>query len=413
MMNRRLWLVLLVALSAPMRAYADEDTKPAPPPSNPALLQQATHKARFTALVAKAERERRAGRLAEAATAYAEAFEIEQDPLVAGRLGVLLVEFGNPTEAADLLLDAIERATDAPAAERKTFLKAYDTARARVCRVEVTVSEAHTQISLDGVVKQSDGITGFTMFIPPGEHELRAKLKGFEDGVTSFTASKGGTLRVELTLLPVRAFVPIEPPLRLKRLRPELAVNLEEPPNDEPAREPIVGGVAGEEQKKSARGSVSAGPVIVFGVASWQPAIGAVVAGSLRPNEFVSLGLEARAAWLTSGVRGRKISAMTAGGLVSACGHWRWLFGCALGHLGVLNIEGAEGSYVRESYANLLPGLGARVGATWRLTRSFTMQAGADIVGLTRGLKIVAGKTVLVEQPPVLAGAHFVGGWEF
>ncbi|TKC97953.1 hypothetical protein [Polyangium fumosum] len=413
MMNRGLWLALLVALSAPMRAYADEDTKPAPPLSNPAALQQATHMARFTALVAKAERERRAGRLAEAATAYAEAFEIEQDPLVAGRLGVLLVEFGNPTEAADLLLDAIERATDAPAAEREKFLKAYDTARAQVCRVEVTVSEAHASISLDGVVKQSDGITGFTMFIPPGEHELRAKLKGFEDGVTSFTASKGGTLRVELTLLPVRPFVPIEPPLRLKRLRPELAVTLEEPPNDEPAREPIVGGVVGEEQKKSTRGSVSAGPVVVFGVASWQPAIGAFVAGGLRVNEYVSLGLEARAAWLVSGVQGRPISAMTAGGLVSACGHWRWLFGCALGHLGVLNIEGAEGSYLRESYTNLLPGLGARVGATWRLTRSFTMQAGADIVGLTRGLKIVAGKTVLVEQPPVLAGAHFVGGWEF
>ena len=301
-------LALVVAFAMPARARADEEVKPAAP-SNPAALQQATQKARFKALVAKAERERRAGRLAEAAEAYAEAFELEQDPLVAGRLGVLLVELGNPTEAADLLLDGIERATDAPAAEREKFLKAYDTARARVGRVEVTVSEAHAEISLDGVVKQTDGITGFTMFLPPGEHELRAKLKGFEDGVVHFTASKGGTLRVELTLLPLPSFKPIEPLERLLR-RPrvrEPAVNLEEPPNDESAaREPIAGGVVEEQKKGGPRGSVSGGPVVVFGVASWQPAVGAVIAGSLRPNEYVSLGVEARGAWLTSGVGGRQ-----------------------------------------------------------------------------------------------------------
>ena len=37
-----------------------------------------------TLLVAKAERERRAGRLAEAATAYAEAFELEQNTASSG-----------------------------------------------------------------------------------------------------------------------------------------------------------------------------------------------------------------------------------------------------------------------------------------------------------------------------------------
>ncbi|MRG98463.1 hypothetical protein [Polyangium spumosum] len=416
MVKRRAWLVLLVALSAPLQAHADEDTKPAPPPSNPAALQQATQKARFKALVAKAERERRAGRLAEAATAYADAFELEQDPLVAGRLGVLLVELGNPTEAADLLLDGIERATDAPAAERERFLKAYDTARARVGRVEVTVSEAHAEISLDGVVKQTDGITGFTMFLPPGEHELRAKLKGFEDGVVHFTASKGGTLRVELTLLPLPSFKPIEPPERLLRRRRvrEPAVNVDEPPNDEPAREPIVGGVIGEEQKKrGTRGSVSGGPVVVFGVASWQPAVGAVIAGSLSPNEYVSLGLEARAAWLTSGVEGAQINAMTAGGLVSACGHWRWFFGCVLGHLGVISGEFSSASYIPQTITGTFPGFGGRLGAKVNLTDSFLVQAAVDGLGLTRGLRVVADSRVIAEQPPAMFSAQIAGGWEF
>jgi hypothetical protein len=84
---------------------------------------------------------------------------------------------------------------------------------------------------------------------------------------------------------------------------------------------------------------------VVLGVATWSPAIGVGIAGSLRPNEYVSLGLEGRAAWLTSGIEGEPISAMTAGGLVSVCGHLRWFFGCALGHVGVIH-----GTFSAESY---------------------------------------------------------------
>lgn len=60
-------------------------------------------------------------------------------------------------------------------------------------------------------------------------------------------------------------------------------------------------------------GSIFAGPVVVFGVASWMPAVGAAVGGAWRPNEYFSLGLEGRAAWLTVGVADAPISAMTAG----------------------------------------------------------------------------------------------------
>ncbi|MRG96391.1 PEGA domain-containing protein [Polyangium spumosum] len=408
---RSLGVALVVLLGLTTTALADEPREASPVP--PDALEDAAKKARFTSYVIDGDRARAAGRATAAARAYSAALDVRHDPLIAGRLGVILVQLGKPVDAADLLLDAIQRATNATKEERQGFLKAYDAARAEMTWVDVTISHAGTKLTLDGEPRNREGFSALSMFVAPGEHELRARLDGYEDAVETFTARKGQEMRVTLTLRALPE--PLPPPLKLRRERPRKPdlSSLDEPPEEEPPREPIIGGVIGEQKRSGVRGSVSGGPIVVFGVASWSPAVGAMIAGSLRPNDYVSLGLEARAAWLTSGVEGRPINAMTAGGLASVCGHWRWLFGCALGHLGVINIEGSEGSYMRESYANLLPGLGARFGARLELTRSFSMQAGVDIVGLTRGLKIVAGQTVLVEQPPVLAGAHLVGGWEF
>ena len=320
---------------------------------------------------------------------YAEAFKLKEDPIVGGRLGALLVELRNPIQAADLLLDAIERGQDVSPEERHAWLSAYDTARSQVCRVEVTVSEPHSHVTLDGLPKNRDGHTGFILFVPAGEHELRATLKGFEDAVIDFKAIKGGTLRYTLALRPLPSFAPIDPPERLLRRRQsDQATNVEEPPDDESTRrEPIRGGVIGEE-KKGVRGSISAGPVMVFGVASWQPAVGAVLGGALQVHEHASLGLEGRAAWLTSGVAGGQIDAMTAGGIVSACGHYQWFFGCALGHLGVIRVAFSGESYKPSSFVGVKPGGGGRIGAKVRLTTSFTVQAAADVLGLSSGVKI-------------------------
>lgn len=121
----------------------------------------------------------------EAALAYSDAFDLRRDPRVGGRLGVVLVQLDNAVVAADLLMNALERASDASPDERLEFFKAYEIARSRVCRLEVTVSEAHARISLDGRVTQPDGVTAFAMFVPPGEHdEGGSVLRSAEAGET-------------------------------------------------------------------------------------------------------------------------------------------------------------------------------------------------------------------------------------
>ncbi|TKC96421.1 PEGA domain-containing protein [Polyangium fumosum] len=409
---RSLGVALVVLLGLTTTALADEPRDASPVPLD--ALEDAAKKARFTSYVIDGDRARAAGRATAAARAYAAALDVRHDPLIAGRLGVILVQLGKPVDAADLLLDAIQRATNAAAEERQGFLKAYDAARAEMTWVDVTISHAGTKLTLDGEPRNRDGFSALSMFVAPGEHELRARLDGYEDAVETFTARKGQELRITLTLRALPE--PLPPPLKLRRespRRPDLS-SLDEPPEDEPPpREPIVGGVMGEPKKAGLRGSVSGGPVVVFGVASWMPAVGAMLGGSLRLNDSVSIGLEGRAAWLTSGVESHQITAMTAGGIASVCGHYRWFYGCALGHLGVINVEFSAQSYKPANFSIVKPGAGGRIGAKVRVTQSFTLQAAADVLGLSSGVKVVVGTTVLSDQPPVMLGVQLGGGWEF
>ncbi|WP_170229089.1 PEGA domain-containing protein [Polyangium fumosum] len=55
-------------------------------------------------------------------------------------------------------------------------------------------------------------------FVAPGEHELRARLDGYEDAVETFTARKGQEMRVTLTLRALPE--PLPPPLKLRRESP-------------------------------------------------------------------------------------------------------------------------------------------------------------------------------------------------
>jgi hypothetical protein len=338
----------VTSLAAPASADEPQPASPVPPSD----LAHAAREARFTAHVIEGDRARAAGRLTVAAKAYADALDVRPDPIVAGRLGVILVELGKPADAADLLLEGVQRGKDASKQERRAFLDAYDVALGQVTWLDVTVSHAGARITLDGQPKNQDGFSAFTIFVMPGEHELRATLDGHEAAVETFTATRGGMRSITLTLRPLPE--PMKPLERLfRRHAREALPHLDEPLKDEPPkREPIQGGVIGEPKKTGIRGSVSAGPVMVFGVASWMPAVGVVVAGSLRPNDYVSLGVEGHAAWLPSDIETAHLDAMTAGGIVSACGHLRWFFGCALGYFGAIIIEAPSTTYVEETLVN-------------------------------------------------------------
>ncbi len=400
---------LLVALTGIARAETTADGDAA-----------AAAAVRFEALSTMGDRARAAGRLREAALAYGQALEVRNDPLIAGRLGVLLVEMGNLDQAPELLLAALQRATEASPAERRAFFSAFEAAQAEGAWIEVVVSHAGAAVLLDGVARNRAGRSAFYVFVLAGQHEIKASLAGYEDAVVSFEAEKKKARAVYVTLTPLAA-APVDVPLpSLADVKPQaiersvVAGDGKFSKQEDPYGYPDPTQPTQDEKKKSGvRASLGAGPVLVFGVATWTPAVGVVVGGSLRPNEHVSIGLEGRAAWVPTGVGGAPIYAMTAGALASVCGHYRWAFGCALGHLGVIKIDASGDTFKERSDTFVKPGIGGRLGARFVLARSFALQGAVDVLGLSSGVRVGVEDTVLSETPPLMLSTSLMGTWEF
>lgn len=407
-MRLRIALAILLAFSS--TAHAQEV------PTPPEVMLDAANEAEFFASVAIGDRERAAGHVPEAAIAYARALHIRRDPVVAGRLGVLLVQAEKYGQAADLLDIALKHAK-APLAEREGYFRAYEEARKHGAWVDIIISEAGATIALDGQPRNQGGYSAFSIFVVAGEHRLTAILDGFYDATVPFTVRAGEDMKVAVNLRPL--FQRIERPSPDRKAPPSApSTNVVGDPNydrnEDPFYEdPKLRKTKDAEEARPIRGSIFAGPVVVFGVASWMPAVGGVIGGSWRPNQYFSLGLEGRAAWLTTGVGGEPISAMTAGGLLSACGHVNWFFGCALGHVGVVRGQTSGATFLSESYSSLKIGVGGRVGLQKRLTRSFSLSGMVDAVALNSGIRVRLGDLVLVDQPPVMLGVQLFGGWDF
>lgn len=420
-MGRIFAFCLGVCLSASAVARAEI------PADQSQTLTDAEKEARLRLFVKMGDQARLAGRNEEAATAYKAALDIQPDPIISGRLGLVLMKLGQLDRAGEELYEAVVhgQSSSVSTQERREIAAAYDKAKALTTWVDVDISHAGAKVTCDGLPWNRKGFSSFWRFAMPGEHTLHAHLDGYKDAVATFTANPGEEIRVSLKFeslavpkLPevVRPAVEKRPadrnfPPAMRASNVATDSNYER--NEDPfADEPLTPKV--EKKKKTGpRFTVSGGVVTVFGVASWNPAVGPVVGVGVRPTEHFSLGLEGRAAWLTTGVGGGQISAMTAGGTASACGHVQWFFGCALGYVGTIHIEFLKQSYEPTSGSFIQPGFGGRLGGDFHVGPTFVLRPSVDVLGLSSGTKLVAGDKTVADQPAVMLSGQVSGGWEF
>jgi len=408
--------VLGVCLSASSVARADTPAD---------QTHDAEREADFNLLVTMGNRAYLARRYDEAATAYKLALDKKPDAVISGRFGLALIKLGQLDRAAEELHEAFERGQGVTLQERREVAAAYDKAKSATTRVSVTISQVGAKVTCDDQPWNREGTSSFWRFVMPGEHTVRAKLDGYEEAVESFTAKPGDEITISLKLVPLAAPKLPElpapstaPPTAARNFQPWLrSSNIATDPNYSPDEDPFYGEpkeTKPAKKKSGPRFSISGGVVTVFGVASWNPAVGGVVGVGLRPHENVSFGLEGRAAWLTTQVVPEsQINAMTAGGILSACGHLRFFFGCGLGYVGTINVTFSANGYKEASFADVVPGFGGRVGAEFRLASSVLIRGNVDILGLQKGLSVLVGDLVIAEQAPVMVGAQVSGGWEF
>jgi hypothetical protein len=405
-----------VCLSVSGVAQADSPAEKAP--------LDAAKQAEFNSFVAMGKRAQLVGRYEEAATAYRAALDIQPHPVIAGRYGLVLVKLGHLDKAAEELHEAHERGQGVTLQERREVAAAYDKAKALTTWVNVNVSQIGANVTCDGESWSREGFSSFWRFAMPGEHTLRAKLDGYQEAVETFTAKPGDEITISLKLVPLAASklpelpAPVAAPIEARNFPPWLrSSNVFGDPNYSQKEDPSYGEPKETKpvpKKDGPRFSVSGGIVTVFGVASWNPAVGAVVGVGLRPNDYFSIGIEGRAAWLTTGVAGQSaITAMTAGGVLSACGHLRWFFGCGLGYVGTVHVSTSSETFIEDSRSFIQPGVGARLGAELPIGSSFVARVGVDALRLQYRVKIWVGNVTLVDQPPMMFAGQVSGEWKF
>ncbi|HMY18388.1 MAG TPA: tetratricopeptide repeat protein [Polyangium sp.] len=409
--------VVGVCLSAPGLARADSPAEQAP--------LTAAKQAEFDSFVVMGKRAQLVGRYEEAATAYRAALDIQPHPVIAGRYGLVLMKLGHLDKAAEELHEAHERGQGVALHERREVAGAYDKAKALTTWVNVNVSHMGAKVTCDGEEWSREGFSSFWRFAMPGEHTLRATLDGYNEVVETFIAKPGDELTISLKFVPLVGSNLPELPTPVAAAPSETRVfppmhrtsNIVGDSNYDPKEDPSYGEPKETKpvpKKSGPRFSVNGGVVTVFGVASWNPAIGAVVGVGLRPNDYFSLGLEGRVAWLTTPVADlTAISAMTAGGIMSACGHLRWFVGCGLGYVGTVNVTASKVTFHEETHSFVQPGFGARLGAEIPIGSTFVARANIDAMRLMYRIKIGVGNMVIVDQPPAMFGAQIAGEWKF
>ncbi|TKD03205.1 tetratricopeptide repeat protein [Polyangium fumosum] len=418
--------LLCLSLLAPV-AYADEpDTAPPdaaspaePPPPSPEAVTKA-----WKVLVELGDAARARGQVDEAVKAYRRAYDLHPDPELAARVGLYLLQIDRPVSATALLIEALEGGAGKDAKDKERIMRGILAVRARVCLLHVAgnLQDAAVTVNGDPVSRKLGAF--FRMFEVPGRLVIVGQSKEHGEARDVVNCPAGGEVYANLRWklpepapnvepapkvepAPAPAVVPVAPPVPLAatKAKAESALGVyverytkQEDPygyEEQPAK-------PSDAEKKPMRGFVGVGPVVVFGAATWAPAVGASITGGLRLHEHVSVELEGRAAWLAGGVKGEAITTMTAGGVLGLCANWRYFLGCGLGHLGVIAVNWDETKYERGSDVFFSPGFGGRLGARLDLGSSWGLQVAGDVLGLSRGTRIVVGQTVLVEQPAVM-----------
>ncbi len=332
----------------------------------------------FGALVKKGDQARIAGKWSDALEAYGKALEVREDPLVSGRIGLVLLEFREYDVAAIQLLRAIERGAGVNDAERTRFFQAFLVAQKETCRLDVIIVQTGVKFEIDGEPRLEGRHDSWT-FVKAGKHKLHASLEGFEDQTIEIDAPKGGQLPIKIELHPVK---PQEEPT--KEPDPEPPPKVADPPQheDKPAALIVNDKPVAPTNPPPKNGSfvVGIGAGFVF-EATPTPAMGPHAFVAWRSRSWWEVGVDARVAWtFVEDKRAPRTQFVTWSAMLAPCGRW-WkqrLLTCVLVQVdGAQRMDGAEG--------RLLPGFGLRGGVEFKTHKHLNFQIIGDVTLHHRG----------------------------
>lgn len=370
---------------------------------------------RFADLVRAGDKARAAGKLSEAVLLYRAALDLKNDPVISGRLGLVALEGGALVESVGFLLRGVLDGQDAPPAERLQVQKAYDRARARVCRLYLSLSHLGAEVSIDGAPQPWTATKGeFYVFVKPGPHVLRARLAGYEDAVENIDAPKGKEHWVTLTLKPLEQSSPAittETPKTIATGTPKPIADFPRAPQANPQKQ------AAHTIKHFSPWSLGFGGVILLGATSQLPAFGGMGTIDYKIGEIASLRLNAR--WAASPYRLNNwpISGWTIGVLPSLCANRSLYFICGQVHFGAIGHDtNTFSSPPPSSVWKIRGGIGASIGVEPQILGFWHLRIATDVLFFMDDTPVGTGGTALErvplwKGPPVLGGLTLTAVW--
>ncbi|WP_044969542.1 hypothetical protein [Sorangium cellulosum] len=192
-----LFSALLAATGGASSAGA-EDAYPEPGPRDGATVKDHVRRGR---------RARNAGQWTEAYAAYKAAFEAaapassteRERAELAGELGLCELALRKYRDAAEHLAFSLEQRTALPLALQLRFEKGEREATPHVARLILSVDPPDAEVLLDG--KQVGRVARtYLLFLEPGQHMVRARAPGREDGFHEFGAVAGAEHNIRMPL---------------------------------------------------------------------------------------------------------------------------------------------------------------------------------------------------------------------
>lgn len=397
-MIRLSFSVLLAAVAVARPALA------APPPADEGTQLPAAALAAVNEHVARGDKARDAKRWADAMAAYQDALrEARRVNMTQEEMAGIVLELGlcelaaaSYNDAAEHLYHALVYGAELTARQHERRKEAWARVRPHVATLIVAVNPSDAEITIDGR-SIGAGRTSHILFLPPGDHRIRAHLPDYADAEQSTTIPRGEIAKVSLRLS--QRFPPPPPP--------PLVVPAESPGPKVSADAP-----APEAQRRAAlQLGLGATPILAFGA---EP--GAGTGGSLdftvRSGDF-SGGLEGRLSGAQVIDGDAAVRTWRAGLSLSLCGHMAPFYLCGVG--GMARLWAMKDPRIKriEEQDPSSGLIGLRPGVEWHIGERFALRAYGELTATLGRPSVWLDGDQYWAAPPVsaLVGVGFFIPW--
>jgi len=334
---------------------------------------------RFLRFKAEGDRALAEKRLHDAIKAYSAALKVRREPLIAGRIGLAISYFDDPSafpDAADFLYEAVTDAAGASSQEKDAFFAAYKRMRKLVCKLSVITNDVNASIDLGKGFRPQ--LAAFFIFVKKGKGEAVAKLEGREDIRKTWDCTGDHDIEIRFDF-PLAVAAPAKTITVIEKVKEPAKIVHESIPVENPIGKPVP---------NESRLSVLFGPNVVFGVAP-SAAYGLSISGAYKLGNWSAM-LGARGAYAFGPIETNPLDVFAFTALAGPCFREKWFVACGFASMNIVkSIPTVPATDKFHIAPQVTPGIGIGIGGRYSHGKRFGFYLNTDATILAHDVELV------------------------